>query len=155
SHTSHRFLVRLSLLRYHQFPSWNPFACGGFTAWGFIEADTVVVSPFLPAYLLFPMNIAIRVEVLGMAILGAVGAYAAASMFTKSHGARALVAVLWALNGRWALQAAAGHTWHLSYAWMPWCFFFFERARNATRSKRWRPIAALAGCFAMLVYSGG
>ena len=28
--TSHRFLVRLSLLRYHEFPGWDPFACGGF-----------------------------------------------------------------------------------------------------------------------------
>ena len=69
--TSHRFLVQLSLLRYHQFPSWNPFACGGFPAWGYVEADTIVVSPFLPAYLFLPMSLALRVEVLGMAVLSA------------------------------------------------------------------------------------
>ena len=28
--TSHRELVRQTLLRYHQFPGWDPFACGGF-----------------------------------------------------------------------------------------------------------------------------
>jgi hypothetical protein len=151
--TSHRFLVRLSLLRYHELPGWNPFACGGFPAWAYVEADTVVVSPFLPAYLILPMSVALRVEVLGMAAIGAAGAYAAASRFTKSHAARALVVALWAVNGRWALQTASGHTWHLAYAWMPWCLFFFERARKADR--RIRDVALGAASIAMLVYAGG
>lgn len=160
SQTSHRFLVRLSLLRYHEFPSWNPFACGGFPAWGYVEADTIVVSPFLPAYLLLPMSVALRVEVLGMAILGAAGAYFAASRFTTSHAARALCVVLWAVNGRWALQTAAGHTWHLAYAWMPWCLYFFERARarsipGSGRGGRTLALAATGGSIAMLVYGGG
>lgn len=156
--TSHRFLVRLSLLRYLEFPSWNPFACGGFPAWGYVEADTIVVSPFLPAYLLLPMSIAIRVEVLGMAILGAAGAYLAASRFTESHAARALVVALWAVNGRWALQTAAGHTWHLAYAWLPFCLYFFERAREREAGERPGRVVELAlagGSVAMLVYGGG
>jgi hypothetical protein len=151
--TSHRYLTLLSLLRFHEFPGWDPYACGGFPAWGYVEADTLVVSPFLPAYLFLPLALALRVEVLGMAVVGAAGAWAAASRFTASHAARALVAVLWAVNGRWALQAAAGHTWHLSYAWMPWCLYFFERAR-----RRERRVVDLAGggvAIAMLVYSGG
>lgn len=163
---SHRYLVLLSLFRYHEFPSWNPFACGGFPAWGYVEADTIVVSPFLPAYLVLPLALALRIEVLGMALIGAAGAYAAASRFTTSHAARALTAVLWAANGRWALQAASGHTWHLAYAWLPWCLFFFERARGATAdgrdagpsAKKTRQIVdfSLGGaCIAMLVYSGG
>ncbi len=163
---SHRYLVLLSLLRYHEFPSWNPFACGGFPAWGYVEADTIVVSPFLPAYLVLPLALALRIEVLGMALIGAAGAYAAASRFTTSHAARALTAVIWAVNGRWALQAASGHTWHLAYAWLPWCLFFFERARGGTidgraasaivpGSQRIRDFALGGACIAMLVYSGG
>jgi hypothetical protein len=163
---SHRYLVLLSLFRYHEFPAWNPFACGGFPAWGYVEADTIVVSPFLPAYLVLPLALALRVEVLGMAAIGAAGAYAAASRFTTSHAARALTAVIWAVNGRWALQTASGHTWHLAYAWLPWCLFFFERARGGeVGDRRARPIErkskqildfGLGGaCIAMLVYSGG
>jgi hypothetical protein len=151
--TSHRYLALLSMLRYHEFPGWNPFACGGFTAWGYVEADTILVSPFLPAYLFLPIALALRVEVFGMAAIGAAGAWAAASRFTGSHAARALVAVLWAVNGRWALQAAAGHTWHLAYAWMPWCLFFFERARH--RPHRVLDFAGGGVAIAMLVYSGG
>jgi hypothetical protein len=151
--TSHRELVRQALLRYHELPGWNPYACGGFPAWGYVEADTILVSPFLPLYLALPMALALRLEVLGMAVLGAVGAYLAASRFSKSEAARALVVALWAVDGRWALQTAAGHTWHLAYAFLPFCLWFFERARQ--RERRVVDLAGGAGCFAMLVYAGG
>src|SRR5262249_42846099 len=151
--TAQRFLAVSSLRTYHEFPGWNPYACGGFPAWAFVEAATPVSPPFSPIHPVLPLSVALRIEVLGMAILGAAGAYLAASRFTSSHAARALVAVLWAVNGRWALQTAAGHTWHLAFAWMPWCLYFFERARRP------RPRALdLAGggiAIAMLVYSGG
>jgi hypothetical protein len=151
--TAHRYLVRMSILEHGELPWWNPFACGGFPAWGYVEGDTILVSPLLPVYLALPMSLAIRVEVVAMALLGAAGAYAAASRLAESPAARVLVVVLWAVNGRWALQTAAGHTWHLAYAWLPWCFYFFERARAPER--RAVDVAGLAGCLAMLVYAGG
>lgn len=151
--TSHRYLALLSLARYHELPWWNPYSCGGFPAWGYVEADTIVVSPFLPAYLLLPMSVALRVEVLGFAALAACGAWAAASRYSDSRAARALVAVLWAVNGRWALQTAAGHTWHLAYAFTPWCLYFFERARS--RQRRVFDLAGGGVAIAMLVYAGG
>ncbi|HVY46853.1 MAG TPA: hypothetical protein VHB21_13290, partial [Minicystis sp.] len=151
--TSHRELVRQSLLRYHEFPGWDPFACGGFPAWGYVEADTIVVSPFLPLYLALPMALALRLEVLGMALVGVFGAYAAASRFATREAPRALVVALYALNGRWGLQTAAGHTWHLAYALLPWCLYFFERARQPDRRVRDR--FGLGAALAMLVYAGG
>jgi hypothetical protein len=150
---SHRYLVKQSLLEHGEMPFWNPYACGGFPAWGYVEAGTILVSPWLPAYLTLPMPLAIRVEVIGMALLGAIGAYAAASRFTKSHAARALVVALWAVNGRWGLQTAVGHSWHLAYAFLPWALFFFERARQ-TPSKA-LDVGLLGASFAALVYSGG
>lgn len=152
--TAHRELVRASLLRHHEMPWWNPYACGGFPAWGYVEADTIVVSPYLVAYLALPMSVALRVEVLGQALVGAFGAWAAASCFTKRQAPRTLVAALWAVNGRWGLQTASGHTWHLAYALLPWCLFFFERARVATRL-RFVDLLGGAVSFALLVYWGG
>lgn len=151
--TAHRHLTLLSLLRYRELPGWNPYACGGFPAWGYVEGATNLVSPFFPAYLVLPMSVALRVEVLGMAVLGAAGAWALASRYATSHAARALVVVLWAVNGRWALQVASGHTWHLAFAFMPWCVYFFERARSHDR--RVKDLAGGAVAIAMLVYAGG
>jgi hypothetical protein len=45
----------------------------------------------------------------------------------------ALIAALYVLNGRWALQAAAGHTWHLQYGLLPWALLFYERALEPGR----------------------
>lgn len=157
--TSHRELV-VQALRQGEFPWWNPYACGGFTAWGYVEADTTIVSPWLPFYLLLPMALALRVETVGMAILGALGAWLFAARFTRSHALRAMVAVLWAVNGRWALQTASGHTWHLAYAWLPFCFATFEAARAGEPPPRlgrlplpWEVLCAAS--FAMLLYAGG
>ncbi|NUP09021.1 MAG: hypothetical protein HOW73_23470 [Polyangiaceae bacterium] len=151
--TSHRYLAMRSLSEYGEWPGWNPYACGGFPAWGYVESATNVVSPFLPFYWLFDIRTAIRLEVLGMALLGAAGTFAVAGRFTRSLGGRALVVALFAVNGRWALQTAAGHTWHLAYAILPWAFWAFERAREPKLSTP--HFIGLAAAFAMLVYSGG
>ncbi len=151
--TSHRFLAKRSLLEHGELPAWNPYACGGFPAWGYVESGTILVSPWLPLYLFGDIRVALRVEVLGMALLGAVGTYLAAARFTESRGARALVVALFAVNGRWALQAAAGHTWHLAYALLPWALWAFERARAP--GARLRDVVALAVTLALLVYWGG
>ncbi len=151
--TSHRYLVKQALLEHFEMPFWNPYACGGFPGWGYVESGTILVSPWLPAYLFLPMAIALRIEVIGMALIGAFGAYAVASRFTASHASRAFVVALWAVNGRWGLQTAVGHTWHLAYAFLPWALFFFERARQT--SSRTRDVVLLGVSFAALVYSGG
>jgi hypothetical protein len=155
---SHRYLVRKTILAYHQFPFWNPYACGGHPNWGGFESGTTIVSPWMPFYLLMTLPHAMRVEVLGSALLSAVGAWLLASRFTRSPAIRALVVVGFAVNGRWALQITSGHTWHLAYEWTPWILYFYDRAVAADASlgppkRRW---VVLAGaCLALMVYMGG
>ncbi len=151
--SSHRFLAVEALRRYGELPAWNPYACGGFPAWGYVEGATIVVSPWLPLYLGLDLRWALRLEVLGMCIVGAAGSYALAGRYADSLAARALVVALFAVNGRFGLQAASGHAWHLAYAILPWCWLYVERALSDER----RPsdlLSAAAG-FAWLVYAGG
>jgi hypothetical protein len=155
---SHRYLITKTILRYHQFPFWNPYACGGHPNWGGFESGTTVVSPWAPFYLLLSLPHALRVEVWGMALLSAVGAWLLAGRFTRSPAMRALVVVGFAVNGRWTLQISTGHTWHLAYAWTPWVLYFFDRAVGADASlgPPRRRYAVLAGaCIAMIIYMGG
>jgi len=155
---SHRYLVDKTILRYHQFPFWNPYACGGHPNWGGFESGTTVVSPWMPFYLTMALPHAMRVEVWGSALLSAVGAWLLASRFTRSPAVRALVVVAFAVNGRWALQIASGHTWHLAYAWTPWVLYFYDRAVGADASfgpPRRRFVVLAGACIAMMVYTGG
>jgi hypothetical protein len=151
---SHRYLITKTILRFHQFPFWNPYACGGHPNWGGFESGTTVVSPWMPFYLAMTLPHAMRVEVWGSAVLSAVGAWLLAGRFTRSPAARAFVVVAFAVNGRWALQITSGHTWHLAYAWTPWTLYFFDRAAAPRRGST-RDVLCCAACIAMMVYMGG
>ena len=152
-----RQVVVTTLERYHQFPFWDPYTCGGHPAWGSLESAPITVSPFLPAYLLLPLPIAIRIEILGWAIFGAFGFWKLASRFTQSTAVRALVVVVSLLNSRWGMQIGAGHSWHLLYALLPWTLFWFDRSLDAGatpyRVCRDRVLAGLA--IALMAYGDG
>lgn len=87
--TAQRYLTVLSLLRHGEGPWWNPYFCGGFPGFGHPEGTPNLVSPWLPFYLLADMRVALRVEVLGSALLGVMGSYVVAGRFTKSTALRA------------------------------------------------------------------
>jgi len=147
-----RYITVLSLKTFHELPWYNPYLCGGFPAWPYSDATPNLVSIFLPFYLTMPILTALRAEILGNLVISLLGAYAVAARYTTSIALRALVATMYTLNGRWALQTATGHAWHLQYALAPVALFFFDVACDRGRSK-W----ALGGgiAIAMMVYQGG
>ncbi len=149
--TSARYITVLSIKRYHEGPWWHPWLCGGFPSWGHYEGSTNFISPYLPVYLLGDIRTGIRVEIIGSAITGLAGSYLLAKRFTKSVALATFVAVVYTLNGRWALQAATGHTWHLQYGWTPWVFWFFDRGEE---SGRWGNFVGAGAVLALMVYMG-
>lgn len=152
---SDRWLVVKSLREFHQFPFWNPYACGGFSAWGAIQGDTIVVSPWFPVYLLAPIAWAVRIEVIGCALISAMGTWLFAGRFTRSAALRAFACVVFAVNGRWALQTATGHAWHLYYAYTPWVFLLFDRAIPPHDPIDFRSVFLCGVFVALMVYAGG
>ena len=150
--TSYRYVTKLSITRYHEAPWWNPWLCGGFPAFGDVEGASNFLSPYLPLYLLTDVRVALRLEVICAALIGLSGAFVLGRRFTRSVTACGFFAALYILNGRWALQAAAGHTWHLQYGLMPWAFWFFERALEPGRS---RNAVGAGGVLACMVLWGG
>lgn len=146
--TAYRYITVLAL-KHGEGPWWHPWLCGGVPAWGYVEGASNFVSPYLPLYWLADVRTAIRLELLGQGLLALAGTWAFAGTFTRSAALRALVAALFVLNGRWALQAAVGHTWHLQYALMPWAFYFFERSLqpSALRNAAWAGAAMALACY--------
>ncbi len=166
---THRYFMIKAIRSYHQLPFWNPYGCGGHPEWASTEGATALASPALLLYLLAKLPVALRTEIAATAALSAIGTWLWAGRFTRSPGLRLFVCAVFAVNGRWALQATAGHTWHLYYLWVPWAFYFYERARTTASvtvrgapvapatlplSARRRNIVYLGACIAMMVYTG-
>lgn len=156
---AHRYLAVKTIKRYHQFPFWNPYSCGGHTWWGGLESGSSLVSPWLPVYLIAPFPWALRLEIVGAALLSAVGTWLFAGRYTRSPGLRLVAVAAFALDGRFGLQASVGHTWHLYYAWTPWAVYFLDRAiaiaPGATTKTAFRDVVCLGAMLAMMVYTGG
>jgi hypothetical protein len=160
-----RYLVVKTIRGFHQFPFWNPYTCGGHPVWGGVESDSIVVSPFFPAYLTMSLTAALRVELVGSALLSMVGTWLFAGRFTRSPAVKAFVVAIFSINGRWTLQVAAGHPWHLSYEWVPWTLYFLDRAFAAAPPRggggggsKLPPAADVVGAgvsLALMVYTGG
>jgi hypothetical protein len=151
SQAAYRYVTVLAA-RYAQPPWWNPWFCGGFPAWGYAEGATNVVSPFAPFYFLFSFPVALRLEAVAATVVAVLAAFLLAGRFTRSPAWRALVAAVWVLDSRWALQVASGHLWHLAFAWTPFAIYFFDRG---VVERRWAP-AGVAGIFlALMIYVGG
>ncbi len=152
-----REVVVQTILRFRQFPFWDPFTCGGHPAWGSFESDPIVVSPWLPVYLLAPLPIAIRVEIVVSAVVGAIGAYKLASRFTTSARVQTLFAVVTGVNSHWSMQLAAGHTWHLLYGLLPWILFLYDRAIDARTPQKdaVRDVVVAGACLALMAYGDG
>jgi hypothetical protein len=157
---AHRYLAVKTIKRFHQFPFWNPYSCGGHTWWGGLESGSSLISPALPLYLFAPFLWAIRLEVILATLISALGTWLLAGRFTKSPGLRAIAVAAFAIDGRFAQQAAVGHTWHLYYAWTPWALYFLDRAIGMAPSHERpdplpiRDIALLGASIAMMVYTG-
>jgi hypothetical protein len=152
SMAAYRYVTVEAIKRYHEGPWWHPWLCGGFAGWAYAEGASNLVSPYLPFYLIFPVQVALRIEVLGGALAGLVGTYLFVSRFTKSIALRGLVVVLYMYNTRWAMQTGMGHGWHLQYSYLPLALYFFDRSlRDGHRRD-----ALYAGIvMAFMVYAGG
>ena len=152
--SAHRLLTVKSLLRYGQAPLWMPYACGGYSEWGNVQGASNLVSPFLPFYLLLELRQALRVELVGTLLICAFGTWLWVGEFTRSVAARTFACLVFVANGRFALQVATGHLWHLQYCYVPWVFWAFERLL-AERRLASLPLGVGASALAMMVYTGG
>ncbi|WP_394844297.1 hypothetical protein LZC95_45500 [Pendulispora brunnea] len=151
AHLAYRAIVPVSM-RYLEGPWWHPWFCGGAPAWGYSESAPSLVSPYLPFYLSLPVHVAARFEVLGQTCFAFIASYLLAGRFTRTIAVRALVGILYGLNGRWALQATTGHTWHLQYALLPLALYLFD---TALEDKKLRYAIYAGMCPALAIYWGG
>ncbi len=146
-HLAYAEAAAASVRQYQEFPSWNPYTCGGVPL--LAHPESRVLTPFFLLYLALPAGVAMKwdialhfaVAVLGMALL----------LFQERVPLAAVLVGALVFGGStfMALHVAEGHTWILSVAYAPIILALYERGHDRLL---W---AGVAGLFLALVVGEG
>lgn len=138
-----------SVLRYGQFPLWNPYYCGGLYALGAPQVS--FVSPTFFLSLLFGPARALSMTAFVMTVLGMEGLFRWLRLHTGSALGPALFAPTLGLNGLFACAYHHGWTHFYGFALVAWVLW---GVRVAMRRDSRGLVAALLG-FSWMIGFGG
>lgn len=116
---------RLTYLKYHQFPLWNPYWCGGTAGIG--EPEAIYLSPdFLLRALFYGVERGRHLILLFGFVLAMEGMYRLARKFEASAIASAYVAMLWPTQAFLVTAVQNGaHNFLIGFALIPWALLAF------------------------------
>ncbi len=139
----------VALTRFREWPLWNPFFCGGITAFGNPESQWF--SPLTWPALITGTTIGTKIFLTLHAALGLSGMF----VFARSAlGLRMcpslLSAAAWACSGFFAWHGAGGHATFLPFYFAPWLLLCARRSAHDLRYA-----IAVAAILALTLYEGG
>lgn len=125
-HTAHLAQAYEVVVKYHQFPLWNPYHCGGMPA--FANPQSRILSPALIFSIIFGPIIGVKLEILFYLIFGLLGFFALARYYQLTLLAAIFASSIYMLNGMFSLSLTVGMVPFLSIGFIPWVFLFFKKA---------------------------
>jgi hypothetical protein len=148
-HLFHQAVPSYTLLEFGQFPSWNPYYCGGNPL--FAHPESRFLTPMFVFELLWGPVVGTRLEIWAHLVVGLIGMHVVA---VHVHGLRRWAALLppvvFMMSGAYAYHLAEGHTHFLPLAYVPWVYFSYHRSLDD-----FRYLALTAGLVALMIFEGG
>jgi hypothetical protein len=139
---------RETIVRYNQFPLWNPYYFGGNVL--LANTQTRFLSPSFIFILLFGTIAGLKLEIWLHLILGMTGMYLLARKLGIDCMSSMLSAIIYMCSGTYAFHLTVGHTWFLSIAYLPYVVFFYLKSLENVK------FAILSGAFiALMILEGG
>jgi len=140
---------RVAVERHGEWPTWDPFHCGGVTLWSNPQAQ--VYSPLFALSFLFGTTFALKLHVWVHAVVGFAGAY----LFARSEGRLSRIA---SMTTAICFGGAGYFAWHLAGGHSAFAPFYFIPAlllcwRRAEKDLRWS--VGVAALMAMTLLDGG
>lgn len=126
---------RVSLLKYHQLPAWNPYWCGGAT--GISEPEDSFYSPDFVLRLLFGGEHGRRLAVMLLVVAGLEGTYRLCRRLDSTAVASAFAAVVFATQDKFVSFVHDGWVHFMSFELIPWLLLALL---NGIDQLRWRVI---------------
>ena len=141
--------ARVALSDFHQFPSWNPYHCGGLVLYQHPESP--FPGPlFLLTYFWLPTAVAMKVWILAHLICGTLGARALVADRGGDAAEQLLGAAVMAACGFFAEHIGGGHLSFTPFLYLPLILWAFRRGLRDVRYS-----VVVAGLFAVTVLEGG
>jgi hypothetical protein len=138
----------VALKRYHEWPLWDPFHCGGITIFG--NPQSQHLSPLYLISLLAGPTLGTKLFVVMHAWAGFAGMYLLGRRERLSVTAASLASLTWCASGFFVWHVATGHAAFLPFYFAPWIILSVKMAiRNV------RYASALAALLALTLLEGG
>lgn len=138
--------TRISILKYHQFPQWNPYRCGGLPHFGNPEVGVLSLQTAL--VLFFGTVWGIKTSIVIYISIGFLGFYIYAKQKLNTE-ASFLAALLYAFSGITASFLSTGMVVFIVLAFVPYIILFYEKGMSS-----WKSLFAASFLFALSYYNG-
>lgn len=138
--------TRLSIIKYHQFPFWDPFRCGG--AAHFANPQISVVSIQTLLVLIFGTVVGIKISIFVHGLIGFIGFYLLSKQYGLSKRAAIIASTVFSFNGALSSSLSTGMVPFIGIAYAPYILYFY----NKGSSNKWLVVAS--GLFAASYYFG-
>lgn len=129
---------RISVLKYHQLPAWNPYWCGGCT--GISEPEDSFYSPDFLLRLIFGSEHGRRLAIMLFVIAGLEGMYRLCRRLDSTAVASGAAAVIFATQDRFVSFIHDGWVHFMSFELIPWLLLALL---NGIESVRWRIVGGM------------
>lgn len=145
--------VRNTITKFHQFPLWNPYTCGGTSALG--DPEFPALSPLFLLELLFGTVAGLKLSIFVSTAVGALGMLHVARKL-RIGVVGALVASLGMAFGTVnLLEIVEGHQNILAAMYIPWVLFFWYVAYTSENRRRTLATIMVAVLLALMFFQGG
>ncbi len=117
---------RETILRYRQFPLWNPYVNGGNVL--LAHPHSPFLSPFYGFVLFFGPIIGLKLEIIVHLIIGLMGMFLLAQFMKLDKASSYLASFIFMLSSVYALHITEGHTGWFAMAFVPWTFLYYLKS---------------------------
>lgn len=120
--------TRIIITRFHQFPFWDPYRCGGSAH--FANPQISVISLQTLFVILFGTISGIKINILAHSFIGFIGFYLLSNQYGLSKKASIVASIIFSFNGIIGSFLSTGMVVFISYAYSPYILLFFDRAKQ-------------------------
>ena len=142
----------VSLKLFGQLPLWNPYYCGGHVLWQ--NPQVRFFTPMFIFHLFFGPVLAIKIEIILHYFIALWGMYRISiKIFNIKNFILAIFpAFYFVFNSSISAHLKEGHTWILSFAYIPFVFYFYNQYIGTSRKKN----TIISSVFlSLMLYEGG